>query len=193
MQQPPGYPPPQGYPPPGYPPQHPGWGQPPPPPQPPQRKGMSAAGIVLLTLVGVAVLGIGSCVLCVGVGAVATQNASNAASKPAPGKDDPATPVEIKVLLSEYKGNELRADGTFKGKVIRTSGIVRDVKKDITGDPYVVLGTGGMLEIPSVQCFLADDQASAASSLSAGERVTIEGRVDGLLMNVLVKDCVIDR
>lgn len=154
---------------------------------------MSAAGIVLLTLVGAAVLGIGSCVLCVGVGAVATQNASKAATKPAPGKYDPATPVEIKALLKEYAGNEVRADAAYKGTKIRTAGVVGQIKKDIAGDPYITLGTGKALEIPSLQCFLADDQASAASSLSAGERVTIEGRVDGLLMNVLVKDCVIDR
>jgi long-subunit fatty acid transport protein len=100
-----------------------------------------------------------------------------------------ATGVQIGTLLSEYKSNEVRADDTFKGQWISTSGIVGDVKKDILGDVYVTVGTGRPFEIPKVQCFVARDQIANAASYSKGDKVTVTGRVDGLMMNVLVKEC----
>ena len=97
--------------------------------------------------------------------------------------------VDLNDLLSEYKDNEVRADGQFKGKLIRTTGIVGDVKKDILDDVYITLGTGQMFEIPVVQCFVKKDQVTRAAGLSKGDKVTVRGKVNGLMMNVLVKEC----
>ena len=97
--------------------------------------------------------------------------------------------VQIEALLSEYKGNEVRADAAYKGKVIETTGIVGNVKKDITDSIYVTLGTGAMFEIPVVQCFFDDRLAKKAAALNKGDRVTVRGTVNGLMMNVLVKEC----
>jgi hypothetical protein len=99
--------------------------------------------------------------------------------------------VGLTKLLSEYHDNEVRADGQFKGKVIRTAGTVGDVKKDILGAIYVTVGTGKMFEIPVVQCFVRKGEEQRAAALSKGDNVTVRGRVGGLLMNVLVKDCEI--
>jgi hypothetical protein len=97
--------------------------------------------------------------------------------------------VEIRTLLREYADNEVRADSNFKDQVIQTAGIVDDVKKDITNSIYVTLGTGKQFEIPQVQCFFDDAQAQKAASLSKGAKIGVRGRVSGLMMNVLVKDC----
>ena len=97
--------------------------------------------------------------------------------------------VQIETLLSEYKGNEVRADTAYKGKVIETTGIVNTVKKDITDSIYVILGSGAQFEIPEVQCFFDDRLAKKAAALNKGDRVTVRGTVSGLMMNVLVKDC----
>lgn len=101
----------------------------------------------------------------------------------------PATEVDIKTLLKEYKDNEVRADGQFKDKYVQVTGKVGDIKKDITNSIYVTLGTGAAFEIPQVQCFFDDIHAQKAASLSKGATVTVKGRVSGLMMNVLVKDC----
>ncbi|MCY1075183.1 OB-fold protein [Archangium lansingense] len=101
----------------------------------------------------------------------------------------PATPVDIRTLLGEYSGNEVRADANYKGRIIQTTGIVRDVKRDIVDSIYVTLGTGQQLEIPVVQCLFDEVHAKKAASLSSGARVTVRGRVDGLLMNVVVREC----
>lgn len=101
------------------------------------------------------------------------------------------TIVALKTLLSDYKGNEVRADGTYKGKTIEVSGTVDEVKKDIMGEIYVAIGTGAQFEIPQIQCFAKDGQESAFAKLNKGQKITVQGRVDGLMMNVLVRECVV--
>jgi hypothetical protein len=122
--------------------------------------------------------------------------ASNAATAvEAVAKADPpaAAPVAVPIatLLSEYKQNEVRADQQFKGQIISTTGKVGVVKKDIMNSIYVTVGTGAVFEIPEVQCFPSDGQENKAAALSKGDTVAISGRVEGLMMNVLVKDCQI--
>ena len=100
-----------------------------------------------------------------------------------------AKQVEIRTLLAEYTDNEVRADAAFKGKLIQTSGVLDDVKRDVLNTVYVVVGTGKRYEVRQVQCFIDEDNANTVASLTKGRRVTIRGRVKGLMMNVLVEDC----
>lgn len=97
----------------------------------------------------------------------------------------------LRALLQSYDANEVAADARYKGRSIRVSGIVGDIKKDILNRPYVTLGTGAEFEIPKVQCFLAAAAVSQAASLRPGQMVALEGKVDGLMMNVLLSDCTI--
>lgn len=128
------------------------------------------------------------------------------AAKPAKTESGPVAPAAVKrdfrdraafsvkagEILDEYKNNEVRADGKFKDKIIQIRGKVEDVKKDITDSIYVTVGTGAQFEIPVVQCFVKDGEEKAASALNKGDNVTVMGHVDGLMMNVLVKDCVLN-
>jgi len=120
-------------------------------------------------------------------GAAAQRRAETATPEPA----EQARAIPLKTLLSEYKDNEVRADQQFKDQLISTTGKVGDIKKDIMNHIYVIVGTGAMFEIPTVQCFPSDGQEGKAAALSKGDTVTVEGRVSGLMMNVLVKDCQI--
>ena len=99
--------------------------------------------------------------------------------------------VSLAKLLGDYKANEVRADGTYKGKTIQVSGTVDDVKKDLMGDAYVTVGSGAAFEIPQVQCMGGATQEAAFSKLNKGQKVTVQGKVDGLMMNVLLSDCVV--
>jgi hypothetical protein len=100
-----------------------------------------------------------------------------------------AKQVELRKLLSEYGDNEVRADEAFKGRVIQTSGVVGEVKKDIVGDTYVLVGTGRQFELPVLQCSLNSNQVKKAATLTKGARVTVRGRVTGLMLNVQAGDC----
>ena len=122
-----------------------------------------------------------------------TQN-SSALYKMVHASDQPAQPVQatrvaVNTLLSEYSSNEVRADANYKGRWITTTGYVGDVKKDMLDNVYMTVGTGAEIEFPIVQCFVAKDQIPYSTVYSKGSKVTVTGRVDGLLMNVIVKDC----
>lgn len=88
-------------------------------------------------------------------------------------------------LTQNYIDNEVRADENFKGKTFYVEGTVSDIKKDIMDDIYVTLKGSEMFR--EVQCYF-DDKATA-SHLEKGMRVTFYGKCEGLMMNVLMKNC----
>lgn len=99
--------------------------------------------------------------------------------------------VQLPTLLAEYANNEIRADGLYKDKMIQIRGIVTSIKKDIINTMYVTLGTGQEFEFMQVQCFFQDKYAQQLTQLNVGNFVTVNGRVDGLMMNILIRDCAL--
>jgi len=93
--------------------------------------------------------------------------------------------IQASDLFKTYQDNEVSADNDFKGKYFYVEGVVDDIKKDILDDIYVTLKTGEMFG--SVQCYL--DNADVASQLKKGQRITVYGKCDGLMMNVAMKNC----
>ncbi|MFY0572810.1 OB-fold protein [Archangium lansingense] len=153
----------------------------------PPPRGASIGKKVAIALAGLfGLCFFGTCVSALSKGG---SRGSASAARASARSTEAATPVEIRTLLGEYSNNEVRADANYKGRFIQTTGIVRDVKKDIVDSIYVTLGTGQQLEIPVVQCLFDDVHAKKAASLSPGARVTVRGRVSGLLMNVVVREC----
>jgi hypothetical protein len=149
---------------------------------------MSTGKILAIVFGGLGVFCVGPCLIggvVSALGGASKAPTAQASAKPA----ESAKPVDIRTLLGEYRDNEVRADATFKGHVIQTTGLVDDIKRDIMDSIYVTVGTGGQFEIPQVQCLLDEVHAKKAASLSKGSRVTVRGRVDGLMMNVIVKNC----
>ncbi len=92
-------------------------------------------------------------------------------------------------LLKDYKDNELRADNKYKGKRVRLSGIAGEIKRDITNTPFLTVGTGSQFEIPVAQCFFGEEYVSNLSNIHPGQPVLVNCEVQGLMMNVLLKDC----
>lgn len=162
-----------------------------------QAKPPTSMGVKLLAGIGcLGVLGMGTCATCAVIGAKGAADGVKAgAGVSAPAEPEapaaPAASVEIGTLLSEYKDNEVRADAAYKGKTIKVTGAVDDIKKDILDNPYITVGTGKQFEIPQVQCSLAKSSVGAAMQLSKGAKVTVVGKVSGLMMNVQISDCVI--
>jgi hypothetical protein len=114
---------------------------------------------------------------------LACKSSSSSAPKPA------EVTVPVAELLLHYKSNEVAADQRFKGKRVRTTGVVSEIKKDIVDDIYVTIGTGAELEFPQVQAFFPDSLASKAAGLTSGQTITVDCDCEGLMMNVLMKEC----
>jgi hypothetical protein len=126
----------------------------------------------------------GTCLL-----GVAMRGAASSSRASSPSAAESARWVDIRKLLAEYADNEVRADAAFKGRYVLVDGIVSDVKRDILNTIYITIGTGRVLEIPQVQCFFSEAHAAQAAKFSKGSKITVRGRVDGLMGNVLLRDC----
>jgi hypothetical protein len=88
-------------------------------------------------------------------------------------------------LIANYTQNEVSADENFKGKHFYVVGYIDDIGKDLLDDIYVTLSTGD--DFRRVQCFI--DDKVAVAQLQKGQKITIYGQCDGLMMNVLMKNC----
>ena len=193
-----GHPPPGGHAPPG------GYGAPPgghapppaygpppggsiPPPGAPQpKRGLSGLAIALIALGVLVVFGFGGCMVCVGAGIVSGTTASTKPSAATPAKQ-----VFIQHLLRDYRENEMRADQKYKNQWVQTRGWVGQVKKGIMGQNYLTVGSGEILEIPMLQCYLTKESEGRAAGLSRGSEVTVRGKVTGLMFHVQMKECQI--
>ena len=90
-------------------------------------------------------------------------------------------------LYQEYSDNEVAADKKYKNKVLVVTGTVDRIAKDITDNIYVTLK--GDEYIGDVQCFFADDHTDEAAKFTKGMTITVKGKCDGKMMNILVRGC----
>jgi len=118
-------------------------------------------------------------------------NKTSTITSPSKAQVEQIIQVNINEILSAYKNNEIGADNKYKGKLIQVTGKISSIKKDILDNLYVTLGTGAVLEIPQIQAFFDDSMNNQLGQLCKGHRLTIVGRVDGLMFNVLTRDCII--
>lgn len=90
-------------------------------------------------------------------------------------------------LASAYEANEVAADTKYKGHVVVVTGKVNDIGKDIVDTAYVTIGGSGFLD--GVQCMFATGEQSRVAALSKGQFITVKGKVDGKMGNVLMRNC----
>lgn len=99
----------------------------------------------------------------------------------------PAITVSPDQLYADYEANEVAADLKYKDKVLIVTGTVNDIAKDITDEIYVTINTGEMFG--SIQCFFATSHTNEAAGLKKGQTITIKGKCEGKMMNVLLRGC----
>jgi hypothetical protein len=114
-----------------------------------------------------------------------------AANSSSPSSSKPSViTISAPAIVKEYLDNEVAADHKYKGKIVRMTAKIKDIGKDILGDPYITFSDGEEYSFRSVQCFFKKSEQAKIGTLRKGQTVTIDGTVDGLMMNVLLKDCV---
>jgi len=101
-----------------------------------------------------------------------------------------AITVSARQLYADYKANGVAADGKYKGKVLQVTGVVKTIDRDIMDKIYVTLK--GDQYFGDIQCFFAESHIGTASQLSKGQTITVKGKCDGKLMNVMLKGCIIE-
>jgi hypothetical protein len=120
--------------------------------------------------------------------ALVEEPAPEASPEPeASAKEIAANTIGARQLMALYMKNEVRADKALKGKTFYVSGTVTDISKDLSDEIFVSLEGDGTFR--SIQCYFNNEDAAAA--LSKGQKVTFKGRCEGLMMNVMMKDCTL--
>jgi len=89
-------------------------------------------------------------------------------------------------LVLLYEGNEIEADRLAKGKTFDFQGRIDSIGRDILGLPFVAFGANGII---AVQCFFENSDEILLAKLQPGQKVYIEGTVQGKLINVLMDHC----
>jgi len=105
-------------------------------------------------------------------------------------------PVEsIKVTASElikaYSDNEVRADATYKNKMLTVTGKVSSISV-VLGSTHVSIGTGEVFEW-GIDCSFGDSQKDKIAALNKDDTVTITGKCDGKsILTVSLRNCTIE-
>lgn len=101
--------------------------------------------------------------------------------------DAPTVEVTAKQLFADYEANEVSADDKYKGKVLRVTGKISTIGKDVLDTPYIQFAAN---EVFGVQCMF--DGTGALGSLKRGQKLTVRCKGDGKLGNVILRGCMID-
>jgi hypothetical protein len=130
------------------------------------------------------------------LGAVLVVGAVNAADERKKEKEEVANAVDAvdvtaQQLYDAYKANEVSADSRYRGKVLRVSGKVKSIAKDITDEPYLTLEVSGPFD--HVRAKFDSERESVLGVLSRGQQVTLRCRGDNIILgSPKLKDCVLD-
>ena len=106
-------------------------------------------------------------------------------------KEAPALEVSSSQLYADYEANGVAADQKYKGKVLKVTGTVNNIDKDIMDQIYITLNGNNV--IGDVQCFFSDDYVNEAAQLQKGQKITVIGKCEGKLMNVMIKGCSLEK
>jgi len=105
-------------------------------------------------------------------------------------EDLPVIQVSAVDLYNEYAANEIAAEEKYNNSMVEVTGVLDSIAIDLMDNMYVTLQTNQLLS--SVQCYLKDTETEKASTLTAGQTVTLSGEPDGMIItNVQLKNCII--
>lgn len=108
-------------------------------------------------------------------------------SEPEIPEDDAILAVD---LFGEYEANEIAADNKYNGERIKIKGTIKDIGRDIWGDAYITLkAKESEYSLAAVQCYFKNENEIVG--LVKGQDITLIGNIDGLIMNLIVKDCAL--
>ena len=92
-------------------------------------------------------------------------------------------------LFNEYSTNEEAANTKFLGKIIQVNGTIREINTEDSIYTIVILETEDVFS--GVNCVLSDRYASKRKDISTGSEATIKGECSGMLIDVVLNNCVL--
>jgi len=101
---------------------------------------------------------------------------------------DPAYSLSASSLVSEFEEDEAKSNEKYLGKVIEVTGIVDISNLDEKGVLNITLRGG---DLGGVGCQFETNNKSVTNKLTAGQTIKVKGICTGILIDVVLVDCVI--
>jgi ribosomal protein L37AE/L43A len=103
------------------------------------------------------------------------------------------TETTVTELCSSYQSYGMVGHDEFKDRVFRVTGMVANIIiKDTVGQYYVALTDSKPHPLGDIHCMFEGKDVSDLNQLTIGQELTIQGRYDGFVTNIILADCVIN-
>ena len=112
-------------------------------------------------------------------------------NKPHQGISDeiPAYSLNAEALVSEYDLDEKKANAKYLGKVVEVLGIISEKSKDKKGDYNITLQGP---DLAGIGCEFEKTIQNKLVNLKEGQKIKVKGICTGILMDVVLVDCVVE-
>ncbi|MBB6610799.1 hypothetical protein H7F15_07095 [Pontibacter sp. Tf4] len=99
--------------------------------------------------------------------------------------------VEAPALLQEFTSDEAAANQKYLDKVVAVKGKVNAIAPDEEGNINLTLDANDAMA--GVICTIPKADAETAAGIKAGDEVTVKGVCTGVLMDVVLIRCVVEK
>lgn len=97
--------------------------------------------------------------------------------------------LKTEKLYTDFQTDEQASNKKYIGKIVQLKGVIREKLVDKNQAPVLILRTtSGMA---GVMCTLLKDQQVAFDGTSVGDDITLKGKCNGMLMDVVLDEGVI--
>lgn len=112
-------------------------------------------------------------------------------NKPHQGISDksPEFKLDAKVLVADFDKDEKKANEKYLGKVVQVQGFVSEKTKDNNGNYNLTLQGA---DLAGIGCEFDPNYTESVASIKEGQQVTIKGICTGVLMDVVLVDCIVE-
>ncbi len=105
-----------------------------------------------------------------------------------------AIELTVEELLSAYETEGVAADTRLANKILKVTGIVERIEvKDTLDICYINLSSAARDLLQNVRCVFDKQHGPELDQLTTGQTVTVQGKYDGSIMDICMRDCVLVR
>ncbi len=91
-------------------------------------------------------------------------------------------------LFQDYETDELKSNEKYLGQVLEVTGTISHINME---DETLTILLETANDMFAINCQLNGSEARAALNKMAGDRITIKGKCNGMLMDVVMNECII--
>lgn len=103
----------------------------------------------------------------------------------------PAVEASAADMLVRFKDEPAEAERLYKGRVVDVTGTVFQKNVNLAGEQALTLEGGSQARFGGVRCVFPAANHFQLNGVAIGEHVAIRGRCEGLVSDVVLRDCAV--